>query len=146
MKTIIIALLLFFASLTNAQNTWNTFNFVTGDTTEDISVVNADILFVTLRDSSITGLDSCSLYFVSTSPISSQPLYTKVAMHDVAQATQTTNTVFLEPGAGITKTFILTSTMWGGKITGTFRLTRDNTRTGEAAYAPKTRGAYKYIE
>lgn len=148
MKNILIALFLLSASVLFAQSPgqWNTFTLVTTDTTEEISVTNAEILFITIRDSSLTGTDSCSLYLISTGPISSQPLYTKVAMHDVAQATQTTNTTFITAGNDATKTFILTSEMWGGPITGTFLLTRDNTRTGEAAYAPKTRGAYKYIQ
>jgi hypothetical protein len=142
-KLIIVLFLLISASVYSQVGQWNTFTFVTGDTTETITVANAKTLFITIRDSAMTGLDSCSLYLVGVSPISSQPLMTKVAMHDISQATQTTNTVFLEPGAGITKTFILTSEMWGGPITGTFQLNRDNTRTGEAAYAPKTRGAWK---
>lgn len=149
MKTLLIAVFLFVASIglqAQTPGAWNTFTLVTTDTTEDMSVVNADILFITIRDSSLTGTDSCSVYLIGTSPISSQPLYTKIAMHDVAQTTQTTHTTFITAGNDATKTFILTSEMWGGPITGTFRITRDNTRTGEAAYAPKTRAAWKYIQ
>lgn len=142
---VIIALFLFSASLfAQSPGTWVTYTFSAGDTVTTFSVSNADVIEFTMKDSSISGTDSLEIYFQSPSPITDGVLYTRVAWHDISQATQTTHTTFITAGDNTTKTFIYNSLMHGGKITGTFQIRRANTRTGEAVYAAKTRMAMRY--
>lgn len=144
MKNIIRILfaLFLFVGVANAQ--WTTYTFSAGDTTTTFSVSNATIVYFTMKDSSMSGTDSLAIYLVSQSPITGESMYTQIAAHDISQATQTTNTTFITAGDNTTKTFIITESMWGDKITATFFIRRLNTRTGEAVYAPKTRLAFKY--
>jgi hypothetical protein len=149
MKNIIIALFVLFASVFTVQaqapGEWVTDTFSAGDTTATFSVAKANLVLFTIADSSMTGTDTLAIYFQSPSA-TTNTLYSQIAVHDLAQTTQTTNVTVVSPGNGTTKTYVYTSEMHGGLISGTFFIQRQNTRTGEAVYAPKTRMAFRYTQ
>ena len=147
MKKIIIALFILFAfvCVSNLQTpgTWSSYTFSAGDTTTTFAVADAQTVLFTVADSSMSGTDTLGIYFQSPSA-TTNTLYSQVAVHDLAQTTQTTNVTVVSPGDGVTRTYVLTAAMFGGNISGTFFIRRLNTRTGEAVYAPKTRLAFRY--
>ena len=147
MKKLIIALFVLLTSVcvSNAQSagTWSTYTFSAGDTITTFAVAKADIVYFTICDSSISGTDTLAIYFNSPSS-TTNTLYSTVAVHDLGQTTLTTNVTVVSPGDATTKTYVITASMWGGPISGTFTIRRLNTRTGEAVYAAKTRMAFRY--
>lgn len=143
MKTILIAVILFITSL-SIYSQEKQYTFSAGDTVTTFSVSNADIVYFTVKDSSISGTDTLAIYYMAKSPISGAYIYTQVAVHDLGQTTLTTNVTVVSPGDNASKTYAITSQMWGGKITATFYIQRQNTRTGEAVYAAKTRLSFRY--
>ncbi len=137
MKTIIIILAFIVSSFAYSQE--KSYTFVTGDTTTTFTVQNAEVVNFSISDSSLTGTDSILVYYRTASPITGVYIYSPVAVHDANNTTATTNTNYLSPGNGVARTYQINRNTWGGNITGTFFIQRTNTRTGEAAYAPKTR-------
>ena len=144
MKKLLIVLFLLAGTLySQSPGNWSTYTFSAGDTITTFAVSKASIVYFTVCDSSISGTDTLAIYFNSPSS-TTNTLYSTIAVHDLGQTTLTTNVTVVSPGDATTKTYVVTESMWGGPINGTFTIRRLNTRTGEAVYAAKTRMAFRY--
>lgn len=141
MKKLLLALLFIFAFAGSATSQTTEYTMSAGDTTFVAPFVNASAVYVTIRDSSISGQDTISaqlmyryngLVFLST-----------VSMHLLETTTTTTFIAsnLLSPGDNTTKTYVFYpgNNAINCKYTGELFIRRLNTRTGEAVYAAKTR-------
>lgn len=141
MKKLILALFILISFVTVSKSQVTEYTMSAGDTTFTASFVNASAVFVTIRDSSISGQDSLAAYL--SYRYNGILFLSAVSFHLLETTTTTTfiASTILSPGDNTTKTYV----WYPGnnaadiKYTGEMFFRRLNTRTGEAVYSAKTR-------
>jgi len=162
MKTIIIALLVFSASIM-ANVPFNTeetpeiltyaptqeYTFSAGDTTTTFTFNNAKMFRIIIRDSSMAGTDSIGVWYRNV--YNGINFYSSFQVLAGSQTTYTTtiNSALLVPTDGLTVAYTWYA---GGKImgadivmTGTLFVARLNQPPTAAGYQPKTRVIFEYF-
>lgn len=110
-----------------------------GDTTEVYDVFGAKSVMITVVDSSNSLVDSLYAFVQGGDTTSTVNFYwAPVAVHDVGNATLTTNTVLIKPGDGTNGSYIIAQPD-GSPIPFTrLRIVRSNKSTNDL-YAPRTK-------
>lgn len=141
MKKLFLALLVIFAFAGSVNSQTTEYTMSAGDTTFTAPFVNASAVFITVRDSSISGTDTLSVSLKYT--YNGIVFLSTVSLHLLETTTTTTfiASSLVSPGDNTTKTYVFYpgNNAINCKYTGELFIRRLNTRTGEAVYAAKTR-------
>lgn len=125
------------------------YTFTTGDTTTTFTFLNAHVLRLIIRDSTMSGTDSIGVWYKNV--YNGINFYSSFQVMAGSQTTYTTtiNSALLQPTDGLTVAYT-----WypGGKImgadiiaSGTIYVARLNQPPTAAGYQPKTRVIFEYF-